>query len=136
MNTTRHGEREFTQRLYRATIGLSSQAMRVATAALIVIGASGGSAPSRAQAIVGEELRLEELEQAFWVCDYAATINLVDIHDAIHCSRLTEALRQRKFEGDFTAMLAWWQQHKQAKHLELSKGSAPSFPRSAPSVPP
>lgn len=135
MNTTRHGERECTKRLYRATTGRSSQVMKVATAALIFIGAAGGCAPSRAQAIVGAELRLDELEKAFWVCDYAATINIVDIYNAINCSRLTEALRQRKFEGDFIAMLAWWQRHKEAEHLELSKGGDTSFPRLAPGAP-
>ncbi|MNH34975.1 hypothetical protein D3C79_956170 [compost metagenome] len=110
--------------------------MRVATAALIAISASGGYAPSRAQTIFGADLRLDELEKAFWVCDYATTINIVDVYNAMNCSRLTEALRQRKFQGDFTAMLAWWQQHKEAEHLELSQSGGPSFPRPTPSAPP
>lgn len=105
-------------------------------AAMIAIGAAGGCAASRAQAMAGAELRLDELEKAFWVCDYAATISIVDVHDAMNCSHFIEALRQRKFAGDFVAMLAWWRQHKEAEHRELSKGGGASLPRVAPSAPP
>ncbi|WP_173024817.1 hypothetical protein [Acidovorax sp. SRB_14] len=136
MNTTHRKAREASTRLCRAIRVRCSPAMKVATAALIVTGVAGGSAPSRAQATIDVELRLDELEKAFWVCDYAATIDLVDIGNAIACGSLTEALRQRKFGGDFNAMLAWWQQHKEAEHLELSKGGGTPFPRLVPSLPP
>lgn len=126
MKTTRHEEREVTERLYRAITGRRSPAMKAAAAVLIAAGAAGWSAPSGAQATIGTELRLAELEKAFWVCDHAATIGRIDSGTAITCGSLTEALKQHKFDGDFNAMLAWWRQHKEAEYLALSKADGTS----------
>ena len=110
------------ERLDRSITSRRSAAMRVAAAVVLVAGAVGGSSPSGAQTMVGAELGLTELEKAFWVCDHAATNGHVDSGTAITCGNLTEALKQRKFDGDFKAMLAWWRQHREAKHLALAKG--------------
>ncbi|SFB77870.1 hypothetical protein SAMN05216344_10351 [Polaromonas sp. OV174] len=135
MKTTRHEEREVTERLYRATTGRRSPAMKAAAVVLIVAGAAGWSAPSSAQAPIGAELRLAELEKAFWICDYATTIDLIDRGTAMACSSLFEALKQNKFDGDFNTMLAWWRQHKEAEHLALAKAGGTSLPRLAPIAP-
>ncbi|MES2956876.1 MAG: hypothetical protein V4792_01750 [Pseudomonadota bacterium] len=55
---------------------------------------------------------LAELERAFWHCDRQAQTGLVDIGTAADCSRSFEALKARKFDGNFTAMLAWWRVNK------------------------
>ena len=134
MQTTRHEAQKVTERLYRAITSRCSPAMKAAAAVLLVAGAAGWSAPSSAQAIVGADLGLTELEKAFWVCDHAATNGRIDSGTAITCGSLTEALKQRKFDGDFKAMLAWWRQHKEAEHLALAK-AGPSLARLAPSTP-
>lgn len=133
---TAHGaglpDRDVTKRLCRAITGRRSSAVKAAVAVLIVADAAGWSAPGSAQTTFGAELRLDEIEKAFWVCDYAASIRLVDMGSAIVCSHLTEALKQHKFDGDFDAMLAWWQQHKEVEHRALAKAGGTSLPRLAP----
>ena len=109
--------------------------MKIAAAVLIVVGAAGGSAPSSAQATTGVEMGLAEIEKAFWVCDRAATIDRIDSSTAITCGSNFEALKQRKFNGDFNAMLAWWQQHKETRHGALANASSTSPPRLAQTTP-
>lgn len=100
-------------------------ALKAAIAVLIAAGAAGWSAPSSAQASLGAELGLAELEKAFWVCDHAATTGPFGGSTEIACGSLTEALKQRKFDGDFNVMLAWWRQHKEAEHLALAQVGGP-----------
>jgi hypothetical protein len=74
-----------------------------------------------------------ELERAFWDCDHAATIRLLDIGEAGECSRATEALLQTAFERDFAAMLAWWQRNKAAEHTTRGRvKETPTSPRRSP----
>lgn len=135
MKTARQEEQEVTHRLCRPTKGRRLPAMKTAAAVLIAAGAVGWSAPSSAQATIGTELRMAELEKVFWACDRAATIGHIDTGTAITCGSLTEALKQRKFDGDFNAMLAWWRQHKEAEHLALAKAGGTALPRRAPTAP-
>ena len=65
-----------------------------------------------------------ELEAVFWRCDYETTQGLLDISGAAVCSSATEALRMARFEGDFNAMLAWWQQNKASEHRALRVAGA------------
>jgi len=48
---------------------------------------------------------------------------------------LTDALTQRKFKGDFNALLAWWRAHKQAEHLALAAAARNALARLAPAGP-
>jgi hypothetical protein len=96
-----------------------SAAMKAA-AALMVAAAAGWPASSSAQATIGAEMGMAELEQGFWVCDHAATVGPIDSDTAVTCGSLTEMLKQRKFSGDFNAMLTWWRQHKEVEHLALA----------------
>ncbi|HJW53309.1 MAG TPA: hypothetical protein VJ501_14945 [Burkholderiaceae bacterium] len=66
-----------------------------------------------------------ELEAVFWRCDYETTQGLLDISGAAVCSSATEALRMARFEGDFNAMLAWWQQNKALEHRALRAAAGP-----------
>ena len=101
----------------------SVAATKAVIAALIVAGAGVWPASSSAQAVAGTESRTAQLEKAFWICDHAATTSLIDSTTAITCGSITEALKQRKFDGDFNALLAWWRQHKEVEHLALAKTS-------------
>jgi hypothetical protein len=63
---------------------------------------------------------LADLENAFWVCDHAATIRgVLDMGTAVACSAATRDFRLRKFDGDFNAMLSWWQRNKAHQHQLL-----------------
>jgi len=76
-----------------------------------------------AEGAVGAKLTIAELERAFWACDHAATIGPIDSGIAITCGALTETFKQRRFGGDFNAMLTWWRQNKEAEYLALDKAS-------------
>lgn len=65
---------------------------------------------------------LATLERGFWACDYQASTTGVDPATGARCAELTGTLKQRKFSGDFTAMLAWWREHKDREHLALAAG--------------
>ena len=65
-----------------------------------------------------------DLEQAFWICDHAATTHGVDEGAGIACGAITEDLKTRKFDGDFVSMLAWWRKNKPAEHRALSSATA------------
>jgi hypothetical protein len=76
-----------------------------------------GTAPRPAPAAPSPTLAA--LENTFWRCDHAATKGLLDIGAASICSEVTETLRKQKFDGDFDALLAWWQVNKPAQHHAL-----------------
>jgi hypothetical protein len=132
MRTTRRKGRDVTGRLCRAVTGRRASAMKAAAAVLIVADVAVWCTPSGAQTALDTEWGLEEIEKAFWVCDHAASIGLLDMGSAIVCSRLTEALKQRKFDGNFQALLAWWQQHREAEHQALARAGGASLPRPVP----
>ena len=61
---------------------------------------------------------LADLESAFWTCDYVATTHGPS-GDVERCVAAYETLKQRKFDGDFDALVAWWQVHKPEQHQRL-----------------
>jgi hypothetical protein len=70
---------------------------------------------------------LADLEEAFWVCDHAATLyGVLDMGTAVACAAATRDFRLRKFSGDFHAMLSWWQRSKARQHqlLDMRYGAA------------
>lgn len=97
-----------------------SRSAGFARAAAAFAAALIGGVPASAQAARSTA----ELEAAFWRCDYETTQGLLDIGTAEVCSNATEALRMARFEGDFNAMLAWWQQNKESKHRALRVAGA------------
>jgi hypothetical protein len=135
MKSTRHDECKVIESLGRAIGSRLSTAMRTAAAVLLVASGAGWSAASNAQPIAATELPLAQLERSFWVCDHAATVGLLDSGTAIACGSLAEVVKQRKFGGDFNAMLAWWRQHKEAEHRALAKAGGPSLAGLAPTAP-
>ena len=135
MKTPRDDETTVIESLCRAITNRRSTAMKTAAAVLLAASAAGWSATSSAQTIAVTELPLTALEMSFWVCDRAATIGRIDNGTAITCGSLTEALKHRKFDGDFKAMLAWWQQHKEAEHLALAKAGGAHLARLTPDAP-
>ena len=80
------------------------------------------AAASPPQAQLRGEVDIAELERTFWACDRAATTDGVTGGDGIACGTATELLKQQRFNGDFAAMLAWWQEHKAAAHQAQAQG--------------
>jgi hypothetical protein len=65
------------------------------------------------------------LENAFWYCDYVATIHGVLAAPMAACQFATQELKARKFGGSFRALAAWWQENKAAEHARLGRTAAP-----------
>jgi hypothetical protein len=95
------------------------------TAGLLVVFALTGSIGSAKERSAPQTVALASdsssaLEKAFWACDYAGTNGAVDSGMGIVCTELTRELMMKKFNGDYDAMVAWWQQHKPAQHHALN----------------
>ncbi|HUG22015.1 hypothetical protein [Piscinibacter sp.] len=118
---------------------MSTTALKWLPVVLLVLGCHSPGAFAQAapgaQTVAATELPLAELEKSYWVCDHATTTAVLDGGTAAICSSLYEALKQRKFGGDFEALLAWWRQHKEAEHLALAKAGGPSLAHLAPAAP-
>lgn len=72
--------------------------------------------------VLAPEGTLAGLERVFWECDHAAAVHgVVDASMGILCGAATEDLRLKKFNGDFKAMLGWWQQNKAREHRALDR---------------
>ena len=72
------------------------------------------------------EVDLEQLERVFWVCDHAAATDGVDGPTGMACANATEELKQRRFDGNFSAMLRWWQGNKAAMYEALTQAEQQS----------
>jgi len=68
---------------------------------------------------------LAALERKFWLCEHAATQSLLDLGSATECSVVNEALKARRFGGDFKRMLAWWRANKEARLAEAAGSARP-----------
>ena len=72
---------------------------------------------------------LADLEDAFWVCDYTAATRGPTGNDITVCTAVYEAIKDRKFGGDFDKLLDWWRQNKVARHDALAAVDAMRAPR-------
>jgi hypothetical protein len=61
-----------------------------------------------------------DLEKAFWVCDYTATVAGVQATPVALCAAVWDEIKQPKFGGSFEDLLAWWQSNKAAEHEALA----------------
>ena len=127
MKTPRDDETTVIESLCRAITNRHSTAMYTAAAVLLAASAMGWSAASGAQTIAATQQPLAELEKSCWVCDHAATTRRLDSGTAATCGSLKKGLKQRKFGGEFAALLAGWHQHEKAEHLALAKAGGPSL---------
>lgn len=59
-----------------------------------------------------ERLPDRDLEHLFLRCSRESSQGLMGFGEAALCSIGFEALKKRKFGGDFDAMLAWWRLHR------------------------
>jgi hypothetical protein len=99
-------------------------------AAAVAIGASAGlgvaqepapEAPKQEEEKKLTTAELAEVEEAFWLCDYVSTNVGVRATPMRTCLMVTEALKDEKFDGDFNAFVAWWNENKTVEHERLEK---------------
>jgi hypothetical protein len=64
-------------------------------------------------------VHLSDLENAFWMCDYVATLRGIEATPAALCSSVYEDLRSVKFAEDYEALLAWWRLRKSDEHRRI-----------------
>jgi hypothetical protein len=64
---------------------------------------------------------IRALEDAFWWCDYVATMRGVEATPVASCSAVSEAFKNVRFGGDFKQLLEWWRQNKHREHEKLAK---------------
>ncbi len=106
---------------------------KVAAALTIAAFLGGWATPGvAAGAIVDEDISIAKLEKIFWACDHAATHTHVDADTGAACVGFTDQLKQRKFNGDFNALVAWWQANKATEHLALDKSGRNATAQLAP----
>ena len=72
-----------------------------------------------------DQFPLTELEDMYWECDARATRGMLSAGHAIHCASAGDALKRRKFGGDWNRMLAWWHEHKAHEHARRN-GEVPA----------
>jgi hypothetical protein len=105
----------------------------IGLAALAVLGAAAGWTPAATAARLDSPgpaaARADgtmdvELEDAFWVCDYAATGAIIDPDERALCAAITEQLRRERFGGDFERMLDWWRANRGLQHRRLDREGA------------
>jgi hypothetical protein len=91
------------------------------------IASTSAQQPQRTMAAPTSQLssaRLTDLENAFWVCDYLATTQ--GSSDIAACTSVYEAIKERKFAGDFEKLVAWWRQNKVAQHQSIAAVDSPN----------
>jgi hypothetical protein len=109
LNTKRHGR--------AAVLKLASAAMAAALACGSVW-AQTSKASTGALTVQLVSVKLADLENAFWTCEYAATTR--GNANIENCAAIYAALKTRKFDGDFDGLLQWWQQNREAVYRRLS----------------
>jgi len=67
----------------------------------------------------GAERSAEEVERAFWICDYVASTRGMQFVSLDLCEAITDLIKTEKFGGDYDEMVEWWRERKPAEHLKL-----------------
>jgi hypothetical protein len=96
----------------------------ITTIALLLgcIASTSAQQPQPAKSMAAPEVvsaRLTDLEDAFWVCDYLATTR--GVSDIGTCTTIYDALKERRFSGDFDKLVDWWRQNKVAQHQRVAR---------------
>lgn len=110
---------------------LTKLAALASFAAVLAAGSAWAEEPIGAQSVAARlaSADLSDLERAFWICDYTASIHGTSGTDSSACTAVYEAVKERKFGGDFDKLLDWWRQHKPARHEALATADAKVAPR-------
>jgi len=99
-------------------------AVGVMTTVSVSVDAGERERSSRASESTAVSRTSSVLEREFWTCDRAATTRGILGSEAYMCGSNFEELKKTRFDGDFAAMLAWWQRNKAAEHRALAEETA------------
>jgi len=55
----------------------------------------------------------DEIEKAYWDCEFMAVQGLIAPDQAAACSEIYERLKNEKFLGNYHRFLVWWKQEKE-----------------------
>jgi hypothetical protein len=114
-------------------LGWQATPAKIAAACVLAATLGGWATPGQAgSAAADEDISIAKLEKMFWACDHAASHSFVDVGTGAACASYTDRLKQRKFNGDFGALLAWWQANKAAEHLALDAAGRNATAQIAP----
>ncbi len=104
-----------------------SKLAAVAIATALGWGTAWAQPSSGASVQTGVQLasvKLTDLETAFWACEYAATVR--GNANIASCTAVYDALKERKFGGDFDGLLKWWQQNRVSEYRRLGVAETPA----------
>lgn len=98
---------------------------KTAAASTLALALCGGATaqqqdPAAALQVHVARVNLADLEEAFWMCEYVAATHGAGAEQIVTCSAVYDALKERKFAGDFDGLLAWWRQNKPAQLARLA----------------
>ncbi|MBI2962042.1 MAG: hypothetical protein HYY28_17190 [Betaproteobacteria bacterium] len=110
---------------------LTKVAALTTLAAALAAGSASAEQTIGAQSVAARlaSVALGDLEEAFWVCDYTATTRGPAGNDITVCNAVYDAIKERKFDGDFDKLLDWWRQNKVTRHDALAAADAMREPR-------
>ena len=99
--------------MQRKPLPTAATLLAAATLALALLGAT-----CAVHATSPDLSRLDnaQLERLFWDCDVHATHEAMSPGDGALCASIGDALKARRFGGDFLHMLEWWRATKPAEH--------------------
>jgi hypothetical protein len=78
----------------------------------------GAPSPAAVEPVAAHDVDLEEL---FWMCDYAASTGMVDAGERAACNAGTDQLKLEKFGGDFEQLLQWWRANKAVRYQAIER---------------
>lgn len=67
-----------------------------------------GHASPPVDASFAQSLTTAELKRLYLACDFHASASRLSTSDVMHCSILSEELKNRVFGGDLDRLLVWW----------------------------
>jgi hypothetical protein len=102
----------------RIALGIVLSAASIAGAVAEV--AAQQSAPRSTHAVKNDRGAPPDLEQRFWACDYAASTRGVGMQEGAACVQIYEDLKKVRFDGDFKAMMAWWERNRSVEHVAIA----------------
>jgi len=91
------------------TLGRQAAILAMATLLNTAAGAQGTWLGERDRIFAGfEQQPLTGVERQWLECARESELRLLDLGEAAVCSIAHEVFLRRRFEGDFSALLAWW----------------------------
>lgn len=83
------------------------------------VGATPDTMPVHRMTVNAAERSADDIEKAFWICDYVASTRGMQFVSLDLCAAITDLIKTEKFGGDYEEMVEWWREQKPAEHRRL-----------------